>query len=643
MEDKKSYREILWPVLLVLLLGVCFWSTARILWRFSMDECYYEIEQATDEAAAVLRYNLELYEGNLELAASLLTQGGLEDAEALRAELDSISGSQRFDALCVQFQDGRLVCGGSALPDRTALPSFEQTARSAPWISGRFPGVEGSGAWFLCQAVPIQSDGQVAAILYGLMDLERLPSFFEADMPFNERGQICLVDGDTGDLLMDVWHETPGNLYDDGMEFGETRPGYSVETMRQDLRNGRPGYIVFTSGATGESLYIRYQPTGINHWSIALIVPESVAFAEASGISQIILFLGVAVTVITAFCLFITLRQHRRRLLLKQAQIRQTTFMFQVQQTLFGAHQDPDLMVEALKKVAEEVRAEGAFLLALHSGQIYRTSLWRREDAAFVPVDAGSNIKQDFPQVYQCLLQNRSVMLCDGKSDVRLSPRELEQLRSRRVRSVMITPALDTQGTLYGVLCAMNFQGDRDAVYRNVECVANSFIMAMCNMESYRLIHDMGTMDALTGLKNRNSYEAALPEYKSVAGDAFHCIYIDVNGLHELNNQRGHKAGDTMLRFVANSICYVFGTEHTYRIGGDEFVAFSLWDGSDIVAEKLDNLRELVETEGYHISIGSACWQDCEQDMDELIARAEGAMYDEKRAFYRASDRRDAR
>lgn len=40
-----------------------------------------------------------------------------------------------------------------------------------------FSGVEGSGAWFLCQAVPIQSDGQVAAILYGLMDLERLPSF----------------------------------------------------------------------------------------------------------------------------------------------------------------------------------------------------------------------------------------------------------------------------------------------------------------------------------------------------------------------------------------------------------------------------------------------------------------------------------
>ena len=29
------------------------------------------------------------------------------------------------------------------------------------------------------------------------------------------------------------------------------------------------------------------------------------------------------------------------------------------------------------------------------------------------------------------------------------------------------------------------------------------------------------------------------------------CVYIDANGLHELNNERGHEAGDLMLRFVA--------------------------------------------------------------------------------------------
>ena len=215
-------------------------------------------------------------------------------------------------------------------------------------------------------------------------------------------------------------------------------------------------------------------------------------------------------------------------------------------------------------------------------------------------------------------------------------------MHSRRVHSMMITPVLDIQGTLYGVLCAVNFKR-KDIVYRYVECVANSFIMAMCNMESYQLIHTMGTMDTLTGLKNRNSYESALLEYGSIASDNFHCIYVDVNGLHELNNQYGHKAGDTMLRFVANSICSVFGTEHTYRIGGDEFVAFSLQDSSDIVAEKLKSLCRMVETKGYYISVGSACWQDCERNLDELIAQAEEAMYDNKRDFYQKHDRRGVR
>ena len=29
------------------------------------------------------------------------------------------------------------------------------------------------------------------------------------------------------------------------------------------------------------------------------------------------------------------------------------------------------------------------------------------------------------------------------------------------------------------------------------------------------------------------------------------CVYIDANGLHELNNERGHEAGDLMLRFLS--------------------------------------------------------------------------------------------
>ena len=52
------------------------------------------------------------------------------------------------------------------------------------------------------------------------------------------------------------------------------------------------------------------------------------------------------------------------------------------------------------------------------------------------------------------------------------------------------------------------------------------------------------------------------------------CVYADANGLHELNNEQGHDAGDRMLQTVAREMQSRFGDAHTYRVGGDEFVAF---------------------------------------------------------------------
>ena len=49
-------------------------------------------------------------------------------------------------------------------------------------------------------------------------------------------------------------------------------------------------------------------------------------------------------------------------------------------------------------------------------------------------------------------------------------------------------------------------------------------------------------------------------------------VYIDVVGLHEINNHLGHKAGDGMLCAVAGAMQRMFPLADTYRIGGDEFV-----------------------------------------------------------------------
>lgn len=71
------------------------------------------------------------------------------------------------------------------------------------------------------------------------------------------------------------------------------------------------------------------------------------------------------------------------------------------------------------------------------------------------------------------------------------------------------------------------------------------------------------------------------------------CVYIDANGLHELNNERGHEAGDLMLRFVAESLMEQFPKGSLYRVGGDEFVVFPApVEGADLRGPYALGLRE---------------------------------------------------
>ena len=57
--------------------------------------------------------------------------------------------------------------------------------------------------------------------------------------------------------------------------------------------------------------------------------------------------------------------------------------------------------------------------------------------------------------------------------------------------------------------------------------------------------------DMMTGCKNRNCYQDRLPRFADMCKEHMVCVYIDVNGLHNLNDSHGHEAGDNMLMAVA--------------------------------------------------------------------------------------------
>jgi diguanylate cyclase (GGDEF) domain len=125
-----------------------------------------------------------------------------------------------------------------------------------------------------------------------------------------------------------------------------------------------------------------------------------------------------------------------------------------------------------------------------------------------------------------------------------------------------------------------------------VAVVTTVFIMSIKirALQQSSQIEHLSQTDLLTGVKNRNYYEERLQKYPEMCASNLICVYADVNGLHEINNEQGHLAGDQMLHEVAASMQRRFGPEHTYRVGGDEFVAFRADGQPEEVLSEVDQL-----------------------------------------------------
>ena len=177
-----------------------------------------------------------------------------------------------------------------------------------------------------------------------------------------------------------------------------------------------------------------------------------------------------------------------------------------------------------------------------------------------------------------------------------------------------------------------------------VAIVTNVFLMRTKLVSLWRAqqIEYYSKFDRLTELQNRNSYEESLEGYPTSGAEVIVCLYVDANGLHEINNTQGHDAGDKMLRAVASQLRNRFGEEHVYRVGGDEFVGF-VPDGTvEWTRTELEALRKQLSEDGYSVSVGVFAVTAQDADMHSLVRSAEHEMYDQKRSFYTSSgkDRR---
>jgi diguanylate cyclase (GGDEF)-like protein len=156
--------------------------------------------------------------------------------------------------------------------------------------------------------------------------------------------------------------------------------------------------------------------------------------------------------------------------------------------------------------------------------------------------------------------------------------------------------------------------------------------------------HSGALRDPLTGLPNRvlldDRIEQAFRRSRRTA-EPFTLIAIDLDGFKDVNDVRGHRAGDAVLRTLARRFeAIVREADTVARVGGDEFVILSIGTGSDeragtLVGRLRNALRRPFRVEGTTVeidgSIGWSVYPDDGATAEDLLARADGQMYATKR------------
>lgn len=115
---------------------------------------------------------------------------------------------------------------------------------------------------------------------------------------------------------------------------------------------------------------------------------------------------------------------------------------------------------------------------------------------------------------------------------------------------------------------------------------------------------------------------------------------IDLNGLKQVNDRKGHRTGDDLISRTANHIAHSFAKK-CYRIGGDEFVVIDTESEEDTFRKSITAVRKNMEQDGISVSVGIS-WRGSHCNFEEQFDEADIQMYQAKAVFYSSceTDRR---
>ncbi len=155
---------------------------------------------------------------------------------------------------------------------------------------------------------------------------------------------------------------------------------------------------------------------------------------------------------------------------------------------------------------------------------------------------------------------------------------------------------------------------------------------------------DLADQDPLIEIMNRRAFVRELSRVMSAVERydfSASLIYIDLNGLKKINDEKGHAAGDAVLKYLGETFAtHVRQTDAVARLGGDEFGIVLTHATTREAQRKMQRMAAIITAKpltfnGVDIRV-SVSWGVFPilkgQDVEEALQAADAAMYTQKKA-----------
>lgn len=298
-----------------------------------------------------------------------------------------------------------------------------------------------------------------------------------------------------------------------------------------------------------------------------------------------------------------------------------------------GFEGDP---MPALEKIGRFFKADRVYIVEINErGRMNNTYEWC--SGGVIPqIEDLQNIPVSYIDRWMPYFARRDCVIIEDVESLRCAfPTEYAVLEPQGIARLVVAP-IYANDELFGYIGVDNPEVERLDLSASFFKTVGMFLSMEVEQSAIReKLKRMSFEDSLTGVWNRNRFIEDVQRFDAGGPQKnFGVMYIDLNGLKDVNDREGHAIGDQSLVDAARILDASFSQSDVYRLGGDEFVVVSLKTGKSLFERQVAEASRMLGARACPSAIGTHFAEEpC--TVDDAVKLADSRMYQDKRQFYR--------